>query len=406
MTEKPLTVAWISYFPVDWLPDPPPAARIPKQHPAPWQRTLAAELGQHPGLRLHVLITRKQFPHDLTFVRDGVTFHCLKAVGGLRAPSLFWTDTLRLRRALATIAPDLVHAWGTESGAALVASRLGRPYLVTIQGLLGWLGTQVKLGWYPRFLAHLENLSLRRATRATAESPFSAGLVRRFWPHLDVQRIDVAPGWEFHRVVRRPPTGRIRLLAVSALNHAKGGDLLLQAFGALRTRLGLELTVVGHPDPACVAAVRGLVPPGTLEAVQFRPNLTSMQVAEELAATTLAVCPTRADTGPMFAKEAVIAGVPLLGSRMGGMPDYVTPGQNGFLFAVGDAAGLTTALEQACHHPDFQTGSVDTALLSRLRQELSPATYAQNFHACYHSALAATKQRPGSACSSSTSASR
>lgn len=406
MTAKPLTVAWISYFPVEWLPDPPPAARIPKQHPAPWQRTIAAALGRHSDLRLHVLVTRKHFPHDLTFERDGVTFHCLKVQGGLRAPSLFWTDTLRIRRALTTIAPDLVHAWGTESGAALIASRLGRPYLVTIQGLLGWLGTQVKLGWYPRFLAPLENLALRRATRATAESPFAVGLARRFWPQLDVRHIDVVPGWEFHQVVRRPPTGRIRLLAVNALNHAKGGDLLLQTFGALRTRLGLELTVVGHPDPACVAAVRDRLPPGTLEAVQFRPDLTSAQVAEELATTTLAVCPTRADTGPMFAKEAVVAGVPLIGSRMGGLPGYVTPGRNGFLVEVGDAAGLTAAVEQACHDPAFQLGTVDATLLARLRRELSPATCAENFLACYHDVLAATKQRPGSACSSSTSASR
>lgn len=396
MAEKPLSVAWISYFPVEWLPDPPPEARLPRRHPAPWQRTLLAELAQRADLRLHVIVTRKQFPRDVTFERDGVTFHCLKVQGGLRAPSLFWTDTRRIRSVVAAVQPDLIHAWGTESGAALVAARLGRPYLVTIQGLLGWLGTQVPLNRYQRVMSWLEKFSLRRARSATAESAFAAAQTRREWPQLTVRRIEVVPGWEFHRVVRRPPADRIRVVLVGGLNFAKGGDLLLRAFGALRQRRPLELIVVGRHEPDWPAALQKQIPAGTLAAVQFRPDLTSAQVADELAAATLAVCPTRADTGPMSAKEAVVAGVPLVGSRVGGIPEYVVAGRNGLLFEPGDAAGLTAALEAACEHPEFRRGEVDLEIRDRLRRELSPALCAQNFLECYRETLATTKQREGS----------
>jgi len=42
----------------------------------------------------------------------------------MRAATLHWVDTLLIRRALRQIQPDLVHAWGNERGAALVATRL------------------------------------------------------------------------------------------------------------------------------------------------------------------------------------------------------------------------------------------------------------------------------------------
>lgn len=393
MAEKPLTVAWISYFPVEWLPDAPPETRLPKQHPTTWLRSLADEFAGRAELRLHVVVTRKQFPRDVTFERNGVTFHCLKVRGGLRAPSLFWTDTFRIRQAVTAIKPDLVHAWGTEGGAALIASRLKLPYLVTIQGLLGWYARCAPLGRYLHFMAMLEKIALRRARVATAESTFAVDYTRRQWPNLDVKRVEVVSGWEFHRIVRRPPPDRIRLLMVGALEGRKGGDVLLRAFGHLRGQFPLELVVVGRADPACVDPVRGQLPPGTWEAVQFRHDLTSAQIAEELAEATIAACPTRADTGPMFAKEAVVAGVPLVGSRVGGLPDYVQPGRNGFLCEPGDADDFTRALEQACRHPEFRSGRVELEVQERLRRELTPSASADGFLARYRETLAAYSVR-------------
>ena len=139
MAARPLTVAWFSYFPVEWLSGvPEPVARLPRLHPASWQRVLLAELEHVPDLRLHVIVLRKYFERDLVFERKGVTFHLVKTPGGLRAPSLFWVDTILIRRVLRAAKPDVVHAWGTEQGAALVANRLGYQRVATVQGLISW----------------------------------------------------------------------------------------------------------------------------------------------------------------------------------------------------------------------------------------------------------------------------
>ena len=119
----PVSIAWISYFPLGWLPNLPEELRyLPRLHPATWQRVLLNELKPVKGLRLHVVLAQTGLARSCSFEMDHVVFHCLKVPKGMRSLSLFWWETHLIRRCLRTIQPDMVHAWGTERGAALVAS--------------------------------------------------------------------------------------------------------------------------------------------------------------------------------------------------------------------------------------------------------------------------------------------
>src|SRR5262249_21675816 len=153
-----------------------------------------------------ILVVRSSFPRSYDFSRNNVHFHCLKLPPGTRGLSLFWWETLLIRKRLRQIQPDLVHAWGSERGAALVASRLGYPYLVTRQGLLEWYAEQVHLNIPHRLEARLERVALRRASIITAESCFAIRWLRDKYPHLEVHQAEHAPDWIFHRLERRPET--------------------------------------------------------------------------------------------------------------------------------------------------------------------------------------------------------
>lgn len=223
MSSRPLTIAWISFFPVEWLPDlPEHLGKLPRQHPATWQRVLLQELESNPGLRLHVVVLRRHFARSETFERHGVVFHLVKTVGGLRASTLFWVDTWLIGRILKRVQPDVVHAWGTESGAALVAARLGYPAVLTMQGLLNWIAEVVPLDRYHRFTALLEGRSLRRATLVTAESSFAVRYLKQRYPHLDLHQVEHAPLPLFQRVTRRPQTEPLRFLFVGSFTLLKG----------------------------------------------------------------------------------------------------------------------------------------------------------------------------------------
>jgi glycosyltransferase involved in cell wall biosynthesis len=384
MAQRPLTVAWISYFPVEWLPQAPEAVRnVPRQHPATWQRVLLDELKSLPDIKLHVIAVRSRFERACDFDLDGVSFHCLKLPKGMRTLSLFWWETVLIRRCLKRIKPDMVHAWGTERGAALVASRLGYPYLVTMQGLLEWYSQQVRLNGYQRLEARLERPSLRRASVVTTESVFGVNWLRQHYPRLDVRQVEHAPGWIFHQIERRPRTCPAHLLYVGAMAPIKGTDLLLLALDRLCGELDFVLTIIGSASPGFLEELKAATSSALWKRITIRNDLTSAQVAEEMAQATLMLFPTRADTSPNSVKEAVVAGVPVVASAIGGIVDYVLPGKNGFIFPAGDIEKFIESIRQAVVHPLFGQGQVNAETLKQMRQYLSPRVMADRFLELY-----------------------
>ncbi|MBP7826947.1 MAG: glycosyltransferase family 4 protein [Verrucomicrobia bacterium] len=323
MPKPPLTVAWCSFFPVEWLSEvPAEVATLPRAHPATWQRVLLAQLEQYPNLHLHILVLRKQFPRSFSFQRRGVTFHLLKTLGGCRAPSLFWVDTLLIRRALRAVRPHVLHAWGTEQGAALVAARLGIPHLVSLQGLYTWCKELGLANWHEHLAAWVEKRVLPRAPLITAESTFSANYARRAFAPAPVEHIDYVPDWSFHRVVRTPRLSPRRFLFIGRFDTRKGADVMLRALNRLMLELEFELVIVGPPKEPLYKNMLREVSPMLWHRVVFRERLASSQIMEELAQAVLLICPTLMDTGPVSVKESVVAGVPVVASAVGGRLRY------------------------------------------------------------------------------------
>jgi glycosyltransferase involved in cell wall biosynthesis len=382
--EQPLRVAWISFFPVEWLPEAPPEVKaLPRLHPATWQRVLLGELKQVPNLELHVIAVRKQFPRNLSFCCEGASFHCLKVPGGLRTLSLFWWETLLIRRCLKRIAPDIVHAWGTERGAALVASRCSYPYLVTMQGLLEWYGQLVDLGRYMNLEARLERTSLRRASVATVESNFGVAWLRQHYPHLEVHQVEHAPHRVFRSVQRRPVIKPLRFLFAGNLSRVKGTDLLLRALDRLRSELDFRLTIASAINTHFPEDLKRCASNELWARVELRHNLNQDEVASELAGATIMLFPTRADNSPNSVKEAAVAGLPVVASGIGGIPDYIKPGLNGILFPSDNLDEFVKAISAAAAHPLFSTGRVDDATLQEVRNSLSPNRMAEGFLSAY-----------------------
>lgn len=371
---RPLTVAWFSYFPVEWLPDvPPPIATLPRGHPASWQRVLLQELERRDDLRLHVIVLHGQVARDLSFERRGVRFHLLRVPERMRARTRFWYDTWRIRSALAAIRPDVVHAWGSEEGAAVIATRLGIPHVITAQGLLGWLATISPPTPWERIAGRLERVAFERAKLVTAESHFAVAYLQRAYPPLNVRRVDLVPDALFHRVQRAPEP--FRVLAVGAPTYRKGFDVLVRALDELDGEMPVRCVVTGSPPPGFEASTK----PAVWKRLEFTGPLTPAEVAAELTRASIVLCPTRGDTGPTSVKEAVVAGVPVVASDVGGTPSYVVPDRNGLLFPAGDAGGCARAIRAAVVHPLFGQARVDETTLALARAELSPVAMATAF---------------------------
>ncbi|HEY0455032.1 MAG TPA: glycosyltransferase [Verrucomicrobiae bacterium] len=387
-----LKVAWIPDFPLEWLPDLPLSiANLPRMHPMTWQRVLLEEFEKRSDLELHILVLRKNIPHSFDFERNGVKFHVLKYPGGVRTASLFWWDTFLIKRKLSEIKPDLLHAWGTEKGAAVVAKRLGYPYLVTIQGLMSWYKELVPLNRYEKFAAWLEKHSLPQAPLVTTESKAAIHYLENRFPGIRLLQAEHAPNWIFHEIKREPQTAPIRFLFVGTLGYRKGADLLFHALEKLMNHLVFELVVVGSPDETISPLLAEMRSKPIWTRVNMLGNLQPSQIAQQLSKATMLVFPTRADTSPNAVKEAVVAGVPVVASAIGGILDYVVPEQNGILFQSGDMPGFVKALRAAAAHPLFSRGMVDGKCCKRMQEYLSPKEMGERFRQGYK---IATSERP------------
>ena len=389
----PLTVAWISDFPIEWLPDIPESLRkLPRPHPATWEMVLLDELEKSARLRLHIVILRPGIERSFSFQRNGVTFHLLKYHGGTRAPSLFWVDTWLIRKALEDIQPQIVHAWGNERGAGLVATRCKIPSLITVQGLFTWIRSHVPVTLHDRISILAERISLTKARHVTAESKFAVEFIRQRHPHLTLHQIEHAPNWLFHQVDRQPATEPIRFLTLGTVGRLKGTDLLLMALNELVSELPFRLLIIGHSDESFLAPLRKTLSPELWRRVEFKADLRPAEVADQLRTATLFLFPTRVDNSPNAVKEAVVAGVPVVASDVGGIPDHVIPGRNGVLFKSGDLNDFIKAIRQACHHPLFRFGRVAPESLVASRACLSPVRMGERFLETYfaiHSARSA-----------------
>lgn len=388
MPPKPLTVAWISDFPVEWLADvPAPLKHLPRRHPATWAMVLLAEFQKNPALRIHVILFRGRILQDFVFEQNGVTFHVLKASPKLRLASFFWLDTVRIRKVCQQIRPDLIHAWGSEKGAPLISARLSYPYVMTIQGLFAWYKERMKLPPYDRFVEIIERLSLRRAPVVTTESNFAVQFLREKYPALPIHQAEHAPNHAFHQIIRKPQTAPIRFIAVGGIGLRKGTDLILAALDRLREEIDFTMTFITNPQPAYVESLRQTVAEKTWQRLDFKYHLLPPEVAVELETATLLLMPTRADTSPNAVKEAVVAGLPVVATSVGGIPDYVVPGKNGLLFPAGDLEAFVQSLREACQHPLFSKGKVEPQTLAEKREYLSPELMAKKFLVAYQAAV-------------------
>jgi glycosyltransferase involved in cell wall biosynthesis len=164
-------------------------------------------------------------------------------------------------------------------------------------------------------------------------------------------RVHVAhPGTEPAPVSPGTPDGG-RLVCVGTLSPHKGQDLLLEALASLAS-LPWRCTLVGplDRDPGFAAALaRRATATAVADRVRMPGTCTGTALRREYGDADLLVVPSRAETFGMVVPEALAAGLPVLATAVGGVPEALgrTPaGRPGLLVPPEDPAALAAALER------------------------------------------------------------
>ena len=91
--------------------------------------------------------------------------------------------------------------------------------------------------------------------------------------------------------------------------------------------------------------------------VRVHGAIAHEQVSKALASIDVLVVPSIwPENSPLAIQEAFLAGLPVVASRIGGIPEMVTDGKNGLLFRAGDVEDLARALTRLVH----EHGLLDT----------------------------------------------
>ena len=169
---------------------------------------------------------------------------------------------------------------------------------------------------------------------------------------LDPALVTVAvPGVEPAPRVTGEPAGR-RLLCVGAVIPAKGHDVLVEALARVAgTAWTCDLVGSLERDPGFVAHLRGrALELGIADRVRLRGALAGPALDAAYARADLFVTASHGETYGMAVTEALAHGIPVLATRVGGLPEALGHAPNGrrpgVLVPPGDPAALAGAIEQ------------------------------------------------------------
>ncbi|MGF1522584.1 MAG: glycosyltransferase family 4 protein [Leptolyngbyaceae cyanobacterium] len=171
------------------------------------------------------------------------------------------------------------------------------------------------------------------------------------WPKLRIIHCGVEP--DLFPSVPHQDQGK-RLLYVGRLAAMKGLPVLFEALAQLRERYpDLRLTVVGDGQerPEIEASAQRL---NLGQMVDFVGYKSQAEVRSYLQQTDIFILPSFAEGVPVVLMEAMAAGVPVLTTRIAGVPELVVHGESGWLVPPGDQQSLADSLAMLVEDADLR----------------------------------------------------
>ncbi len=204
-------------------------------------------------------------------------------------------------------------------------------------------------GLYRRLMLAAARYAFRWADALRVISSSTAERARHYAPGLPQARFMTFSDTEvFRRAERRIPVEKAGdIVYAGVLIPRKGVHHLLNAFAEL-DEPGAQLHLVGKAENSDYSAAlqKQAKELGIGERVHFCGAVSQSELAQYFAAARVMVLPSLSEGLGRVVVEAMLLGTPVIGSRVGGIPDMIQHGENGLLVEAGDEADLTAALRQ------------------------------------------------------------
>jgi len=311
---------------------------------------------------------------------SGVEVECLTL--GARA---YLSEVRRVRELLRTWDADILHTHGYRSDLlhGWSARQMGIATVTTLHGFS-------MRGGRSSLFEHVQRRVVGRFDAVVAVSaPIADTLVNLGIPR---DRVHVVPNaWKPPRDPLARPDARRELGVgddealigwVGRLFPIKGCDVFLRALAATASEGWVAHIVGDGPEREPLETLAEQL--GLGDRVRFAGAIPD--AARLFSALDLYVLSSRSEGTPMVLLEAMGAGVPIVATAVGGVPDVIAPPHQGWLVPPEDPGALAEAIDSALTD-DARRATVSAAGRARVRTEFAREAWVERHDEVYNSAL-------------------
>ena len=256
---------------------------------------------------------------------------------------------------------DLIHAHWIPTGAVagMAARRLGIPMVLTVHG------SDSAFLRHGRLRAEVSRFSVRSASHVIPVSEtlkaellaFSGAGLPLTKIHSGVDPSVFLPG--------SGETGGRSILWVGRMTREKGVEYLIRAMKDIS---------IAHPSASLLLVgdgpLRGSLETlardiGVSEFVSFMGWKDHSEMVSIYAASDIVALPSLSEGLPMVLLEAMASGKPVVATRVGGIPELIDQGGNGYLVAPGSESEIADRVMELLARPELaaQMGTASRALV-------------------------------------------
>ncbi len=322
---------------------------------------LNENLGGHATMHLNIYRALAEHPEVDLVALDVPPRSFLRRIVGMQIPGLARLDAdlspvrsqlalsstahRMLRDAIASGPIGAIHAYSQHVALRSTDELRRYPSVVSTDGSAAQNAVQLPFRRPARFTPftarvgeHFEARVFEAATIVVAQSEWCARAIRDRYD-LGEDRLRVIPFGIIPPAMQSvPPRDPGALPEITFTGNSlvrKGGHALLRAFRSrLRGRCVLNLVTPEEIDPE----------PGVRVYRDIRPG--DPRLVEMLARSTLFALPSEIDKSPYSVLEAMFAGLPVVTTPVGGIPEMVIDGETGFLVPPDDDVAIAEAIER------------------------------------------------------------
>ncbi len=391
MMDAPLDICMIGTWPaVDLLPVECVKLRYRERkpaHPTSWLRALVLALVSRDDVgSVRVLVDSREVGRPRTWSEGKLTVCFIpKFEPGQSDPyHLYWPARIRFAPWLRRLNPAIVHGHGTENANGWLAASSGYPNVVTLQGVIGELAPYLGCSRSrARLLAWMERRAVRRCDGLIVKSAWAREWAERH-RSAGIRCIANVVSPEF--LSAQSDYACKTCVCIGTLTAFKNPSMVLRAFARVGDP-GARLEMIGDGPlrASCEALAREL---GIAEQTVFRGRLGRGDVVDVLASARCLAIGSRVDTSPNVIAEAMAMGVPVIGTRAGGIPGMVSMDLDGYLVDVDDADAMARYMRELLANPTV-AARLGIRGMARVHREHDTTQVAQAHMDCYKAVMKA-----------------